>query len=136
MKDPNLAKGHLLAHKVNVNLNMLRALVVDRIGRHVDGADVVAEDHRSLGQLKMELLKELPQPTALGHNVSHSTVFCLSTRAGDRGLAFGGPGDQVVAEIDAEARSGPPGVRATSPVSIRVCGQRLDGAGANVKTGG
>ena len=57
MENPNFTKGHLLADEVNVDLDVLRSLVVDGVGCHVDGADVVAEDNDSGGQLNMELLE-------------------------------------------------------------------------------
>jgi hypothetical protein len=57
MENPNLTKGHLFADEVNVNLDVLRSLVVDGVGRHVDGADVVAEGNGGGGQPDVELLK-------------------------------------------------------------------------------
>jgi hypothetical protein len=42
---------------VNVNLDVFRSLVVDGVGRHVDGADVVAEDNSGGGQPDVELMK-------------------------------------------------------------------------------
>jgi hypothetical protein len=57
MENPNLTKGHLFADEVNVDLDVLRSLVVDGVGRHVDGADVVAEDNGGGGQLDVELLE-------------------------------------------------------------------------------
>jgi len=57
MENPNFTKGHLLADEVNVDLNVLRSLVVDGVGCHVDGADVVAKDNGGGGQLNMELLE-------------------------------------------------------------------------------
>jgi len=57
MENPNFTKGHLLADEVNVDLNVLRSLVVDGVGCHVDGTDVVAKDNGGGGQLNMELLE-------------------------------------------------------------------------------
>jgi hypothetical protein len=57
MENPNLTKGHLFANEVNVDLDVLRSLVVDGVGRHVDGADIVAEDNGGGGQLDVELLE-------------------------------------------------------------------------------
>jgi hypothetical protein len=45
MENPNLTKGHLFAEEVNVDLDVLRLLVVDGVGHHVDYTDVVAEDN-------------------------------------------------------------------------------------------
>jgi hypothetical protein len=39
-----MSKSNLIAHKVEINLNMHCALVLDGVAGHVDGADVVAEN--------------------------------------------------------------------------------------------
>jgi hypothetical protein len=49
MENPNLTKGHLFADEVNVDLDVLRSLVVDGVGSHVDCTDVVAEDNGGRG---------------------------------------------------------------------------------------
>jgi hypothetical protein len=49
LEDANTAKGYLLAHEVYVQLDMLRALVMDRIPQHVDARDVVTVDYRGCG---------------------------------------------------------------------------------------
>ena len=51
MENPNFTKGHLFADEVNVDLDVLRSLVVDGVGRHVDDADIVAEDNCGRRQL-------------------------------------------------------------------------------------
>jgi hypothetical protein len=103
VKNPDLSKRHLLANEVNVDLDMLRASVVDRVGRHVDGADVVTIDNGGGGEWNMELLKKLADPAALGDNVSNCAVLGLSAGPGHCGLALRRPREQVVAEEDAEA---------------------------------
>ena len=42
MKNPNLSQGDLLTDEVNVNLNVLRATMMNGVGCHVDSADIVA----------------------------------------------------------------------------------------------
>jgi hypothetical protein len=44
MKDINVPDGNTLADKLDINLNMLGALVLDRVGGKVDSTDVVAVD--------------------------------------------------------------------------------------------
>ena len=56
MKDPNLSQGDLLKDEVNINLNVLRATMMNGIGCHVDNADVVAVDNRRRSNGNMELL--------------------------------------------------------------------------------
>ena len=48
MKDPDLAQCNALPYKVEIDLNVLRTLVLHWVAGHVDGADVVAVDHGSL----------------------------------------------------------------------------------------
>jgi hypothetical protein len=36
MENVNLSKSHILSNKVDINLNVLRALMLNEIGRHVN----------------------------------------------------------------------------------------------------
>ena len=103
MENSNLAESHLLTDEVDVNLDVLGTAVVDRVGCHVDSADVVTVDNCGNLQGNMKFLKELSKPTALGNHVSNSPVLGLRTGPGYRGLPFGRLGHQTVAEEDAEA---------------------------------
>ena len=86
VENPNTAKGNLLAHEVNIELNMLRPSMVHRVGGEVDRADVIAVDKSGLVNITKQLLEQLTSPRALGHGVSHDPILCLGTGAGDRGL--------------------------------------------------
>jgi hypothetical protein len=57
VQDTNITDGHAFPHKVEVDLDMLRALVLNGVGGEVDGADVVAVDDGALRQRSMKLLK-------------------------------------------------------------------------------
>jgi hypothetical protein len=57
VQDAGITGGHVLPHKVEVDLDMLRALVLNGVGGEVDGADVVAVDEGALRQQSVELLK-------------------------------------------------------------------------------
>jgi hypothetical protein len=41
MENPNLTEGDTLPNKVEINLNVLRALMLDQIGGEVDSTNVV-----------------------------------------------------------------------------------------------
>ena len=88
MKDPNVSNGNLLTDEVEVDLNMLHALVLDGIGGEVHGADVVAADEGAPTE-RLVKLEELVQPGRLSHAVSHGAVLSFSTRARDHGLPLG-----------------------------------------------
>ena len=58
MEYPNIADGDFVAHEVQVNLHMLRPLMLEGVGE-IHGADVVAVDERALGERAVELRQEL-----------------------------------------------------------------------------
>ena len=89
MEYPNIADGDSVAHEVQVDLHMLRPLMLNGVGGEVHGADVIAVDEGVSTERLVELEEELAQPGCLGHAVSHGAVLSLSTRARDHGLPLG-----------------------------------------------
>ena len=85
MKNPNLNERHLLMNKVDVDLDVLRAAMLDRVAGHINNTDVITEDNSRGQKGTMKLEKKLTKPAAL----SHGSVLCLGTGARHRGLAFG-----------------------------------------------
>ena len=73
MEHPNIADGDPVAHEVQVNLHMLRPLMLDGVGGEIHGADVIALDERALGERAVELRQELSKPGRLRHAISDST---------------------------------------------------------------
>ena len=57
MENPNASKSHLLAHKVNVQLDVFSPAMMNGVGGEVHRTDVVTVDNRSLGDIVMQLLK-------------------------------------------------------------------------------
>ena len=57
MENPHASKSHLLAHKVNVQLDVFSPAMMNGVGGEVHRRDVVAVDNRSLGDFMMQLLK-------------------------------------------------------------------------------
>ena len=88
MKNSNISDGDTLADEVEIDLDMLRALMLDGVGGEVDGPDIVAVDECTPGQRAVKLLKKLMEPVRLRHTVGNGTVLRLSTRAGDDVLAL------------------------------------------------
>ena len=62
VENPNTAKGNLLAHEVNIELNMLRPSMVYLVGGEVDRADVIALDKSGLVNITKQLLEQLTKP--------------------------------------------------------------------------
>jgi hypothetical protein len=69
--------------------------MLHEIGGKVDRADVVAVDEGGALKGPVELVEQLAQPGGLCHAVSHDTILDLDAGAGDDGLSFGSPGDEV-----------------------------------------
>jgi hypothetical protein len=57
VQDADITDGHAFPHKVDVDLDMFHALVLNGVGGDVDGADVVAVDEGALRQQSIEHLK-------------------------------------------------------------------------------
>ena len=96
---------------------MLGSLMLNRVGGHVDGADVVTIHQRSSAKRGM---KQLAQPSSLSDTVGHGAILSLGTGSGDSILTLGGPRDEIVPKKHSIARGGLARVGTTSPVSIRV----------------
>jgi hypothetical protein len=94
----DIIDGNTFPNEVEVDLDMLRTLMLNEVSGEVDGVDAVAVDESALRQRSIELLEELPKPTSFSHAVRHGALLSLSARSGDDVLALGGPGDEVVDE--------------------------------------
>jgi hypothetical protein len=57
VQDADITNGHAFSHKVEVDLDMLRTLVLNGVGGEVDEADVVTIDEGALRQWSIKLLK-------------------------------------------------------------------------------
>jgi hypothetical protein len=75
MENSDLSKSHLLSNKMDVNLDVLRAMLLDWIGRHVNDAHIVTIDNRGRSHWKLQVLKELAKLAALSNNMGHSSIF-------------------------------------------------------------
>jgi nucleoside-triphosphatase THEP1 len=59
VENPNVTGGDMLADEVQVNLHVLRALMLHGIGGEVDCTDVVAVDEGGALEGTVELMEEL-----------------------------------------------------------------------------
>jgi poly-beta-hydroxyalkanoate depolymerase len=57
MKNSNVTKGNLLSNKMEVDLNMLRPLMLHRIAGEIDGTGVIAIGQSSTARGALELNK-------------------------------------------------------------------------------
>jgi hypothetical protein len=61
----NLTKRHLFTHKVDVNLDVLGAKMLKWVGNHVNGIDIVTEDHNCTSERLMKFTEELAYPVCI-----------------------------------------------------------------------
>jgi hypothetical protein len=79
-------KINLLSDKMKINLHMLGALMLNRVGGEVHGADITTVDKGAPRRRSLELMEQLSQPGGLNHVVGNGTIFGLSAGARDDGL--------------------------------------------------
>nr|BDI54714.1 hypothetical protein [Triticum aestivum] len=121
MEHTRLTQSNPVPYEVEINLDMFSLLVLNRVGGEVGSADVVTIDDGGTSGSGVKLHEKLAEPGGLGDTVSYSSVLGLGARPRDNWLEFGGPGDKIVPEKDAEAGCGLPRVRAPLPIGIGVC---------------
>jgi hypothetical protein len=83
VKDTNVPDGNTLTDKVKINLNMLGALMLNKVGEEVDDDDVVTVNQSGPRQADVQLHKQLIKPTRFCHAVGHDAVLRLRTRMRD-----------------------------------------------------
>ena len=89
MKNPNLTERHFFPNKVNVNLDVLRTAMLNRVASHVDSANIFTKDGSGSVEGAMKLMQKLTKPRTFSHSVNHDTIVGFVTRARDCSLAFG-----------------------------------------------
>jgi hypothetical protein len=96
MEVADLTDDNILSDKIKINLYMLGALMLNRVGGEVHDADVIAIDKGAPRRWGLELVEQLSQPSGLSHAVGNDTILSLSAGVGDDGLPLGRPGNQVI----------------------------------------
>jgi hypothetical protein len=79
MQNTKITNGDSLSDKVKIDLNVLGALMLHRIGGHVDGTNVVAVHQCGAPKRGMQLQEKLAQPGCFCNSVSHRAIFSFST---------------------------------------------------------
>jgi hypothetical protein len=82
----NTIKSHLLSYEVNVQLDMLRSLMMNMICTQVD-----RKNHCGFVNNTKEFTKQLSKPIAFSNRVSHHTILSISTTSRDSRLSLKGP---------------------------------------------
>jgi hypothetical protein len=120
MEDTNVPDGNVLVDEVEINLNMLGALVLNKVGGEVDDTDFVIVDQSGPRHGVVQLHEQLTKPAHLCHVVSHNAVLLLSARMGDGILVLRGPEGKVIAQEHRTTLYGPASVGTTGSVSASV----------------
>ena len=89
-----MTKSYLFPNKMDINLNVLGALMMNRVGGEIDRRDIITVDNRGLVNRRQELMEKLLEPRTLSNDVGDGAVLRFSTGAGDNGLPPGRPGDK------------------------------------------
>ena len=120
MKNASLAKSHSVTNEVQVDLDMLGALMLNGVTSEIGSTDVITIYNGGSGGRVFKLKEKLAQPTGPGDTICNTSIFRFGTGAGGGGLPLGGPGDEVGAEENTKPRSGLLCVRAPRPINISV----------------
>jgi hypothetical protein len=120
MEDADLTDGNLLSDKIKIDLHMIDALLLNGVGGEVHDADIITVDKCAPRRQGLELMEQLMQPSGLSHTVGNDMILGLSAGAGDDGLPFGRPGNQVVPQEHRIAWRRAASVWTSNPVSIYV----------------
>jgi hypothetical protein len=91
MKESNVPKCDTFSNKVKVDLDVLGALVLNRVCGHVYGTDIVTNENGLCGERSVKLLKESAKPTCFSDSVGDCSVLSLGAEARDGVLSLGGP---------------------------------------------
>jgi hypothetical protein len=83
MEHFDLTERNLITDEVEVDLDVLRVLMLHWIAGHVYSTDVVTENHCGPPKWGMQLQQELLEPGSLSYGIGNRTVLSLSTGAGD-----------------------------------------------------
>ena len=94
--------------RLDVNLDILRATVANKVGHHVDNAYVVVVDNCCQRNQDAEFLEKLSYPAALGYDMSNNMILRFNAGSGDHGLVLGGPRNHIVTKEDVEPGCGVP----------------------------
>ena len=91
MQDTKITNSNTLPDEVKINLNVLCALMLNRVGGYVDGTDVVTIYQCGTTKRGVKLLKELAQPCGLNNSIGHNAILGFSTGPRDGSLTLGRP---------------------------------------------
>jgi hypothetical protein len=78
MQNTKITNSNSLPDEVKIDLNVFNALMLNRVGCHVDCTDVVAVHQCGTPERSMQLQKKLAQPGGLSNSISHRAILGFS----------------------------------------------------------
>jgi hypothetical protein len=81
VKNLGLTEHHTITHEMQINLHVLRPLMLNWVRGKIHSTEIVTIHNGSPRGWMMELLQELAKPTRLSDAVRNRTIFSLRTRA-------------------------------------------------------
>lgn len=91
MENTNLTNSNHVTDKIHINLNMFGSLMLNRVGRQIDGTNIITVDKSGSRKRKMQLTKKVTKPCSLSYDISNTPVLGFDTRTGDGVLSLGRP---------------------------------------------
>jgi hypothetical protein len=79
MQNTKITNGDALPDEVKIDLNVLGSLMLNQVGGHVDGTDVIAIHQCGVPKRGMQLQKKLAQPGGLCYSIGHRALLGFST---------------------------------------------------------
>jgi hypothetical protein len=79
MQNTKITDGNLLPNEVKVGLNVLGALMLHRVGGHVDGTNVIIVHQCGAPKRGMQLQEKLAQPDRRCNSISHRAILSFNT---------------------------------------------------------
>lgn len=73
-----MVERNFVAHKVNIYLDMLCALVLDGIGSEINGGDIVTVNKNGGRRRAVEFSEQLMEPGCFSHNISNNSYSTSS----------------------------------------------------------
>jgi len=120
VQDADFTEGDSFCNEVQVDLNMLGSLMLNRVGGEVNGADIIAVDHCNTTEWAVKLYQKLAQPAGFGDSIRDCLILRLCTGPRHCRLTLGRPGDEIVPEKHRITRGGFACVRTARPICIGV----------------
>jgi hypothetical protein len=96
MEGMDLTDGDILSNKMEIDLYMLSALMLNEVGGEVHDDDIVIVDKRALKRRTLEFMEKLAYLGGLCYAVGDGAALSHHAGPGDDCLPFGHPGQHVV----------------------------------------